>query len=87
MNNIEEYFNKLIPIRDKESDKLSDIVFMLSGTLKKYGDAYYIDLAKRFKENLSTEYQLLFYKALAQNPTPRFKPYLSELKKILDINN
>ncbi|MBI2995501.1 MAG: hypothetical protein HYY52_02180 [Candidatus Melainabacteria bacterium] len=32
------------------------------------------------------EYQLLFYKALAQNPTPRFKPYLEELKKILGIS-
>lgn len=85
LDNIEKYFTKLISERNKESDKLSDIAFMTSGIFKKYGDSYCIELAKRFKESLPKEYQVLFYKELAQNPTPRFKPYLEDLKKILKI--
>lgn len=85
LNNIEEYFNKLIPTRDKESDKLSDIAFMLSGVFKKYGDNYCINLAKRFKEKLPKEYQTLFYKALKSNGKQKFHSYLEDLKNILDI--
>lgn len=85
LNNLGQILARLLPAREKESDKLTDISFTTSGIFKKYGDGYCIELAKRFKENLPKEHQILFYKALAQNPTPRFKPYLEELKIILEI--
>ena len=85
LNSIETYMHDIISYKKEEHEKLTAIKFLTSGIFKKYGDSYCIDLAKRFKESLPKEYQLLFYKALEQNPTPRFKPYLEELKKILEI--
>ena len=68
----------------EEENKISGMQLILSGIFEKYSDGYCIDLAKRFKENLPKEYQVLFYKALEQNPTPRFKLYLKEVKKVLE---
>lgn len=69
-----------------ELEGKTTLSFLSSSIFSKYGDGYCIELAKRFKKNLPKEHQSLFYKALAQNPTPRFKPYLEELKKILRIS-
>lgn len=86
LNSLEAFISEIVSYKGKEHEKITVIKFLTSGIFKKYGDGYCIDLAKRFKENLPKEYQLLFYKALSQNPTPRFKPYLEELKKILAVN-
>lgn len=68
-----------------ELEGKTTLSFLSSSIFSKYSDGYCIDLAKQFKTSLPKEYQILFYKALEQNPTPRFKPYLEELKKILGI--
>ena len=80
------YIKVLYNSAEGEQNKINGLEFVLAGVFNKHGDSYCIDLAKRFKEKLPKEYQLLFYKALEQNPTPRFKPYLSDLKKILEIS-
>ncbi|MBI2996230.1 MAG: hypothetical protein HYY52_05935 [Candidatus Melainabacteria bacterium] len=85
LSDLEKYIKMSFNADETEQNKTSGIHFVLSGIFKKYGDGYCIDLAKRFKENLPKEYQILFYKALEQNPTPRFKPYLEDLKTILEI--
>lgn len=81
-----KFLPSILQEKKSENEILSSIKLITSGLFKNYGEGYCIDLAKRFKENLPKEYQVLFYKALEQNPTPRFKPYLEELKKILEID-
>lgn len=87
LRDIEQFMTDSLSTKSSEQEKLTSLKFLTSGIFKKYGDGFCVDLAKRFKENLPREYQTLFYKALAQNPTPRFKPYLEELKKILEITD
>lgn len=74
-------------IMKDESDKeiMTTLTISTSGIFKNYGDGYCIDLAKIFKSKLHREYYLLFYKALERNTISRFKPYLEELRKILEI--
>lgn len=84
LEKISNHIPMLLETNSKQS-KIISFTETTHGIFKKYGDGYCTDLAKRFKETLPKEYQLLFYKALEQNPTPRFKPYLSELKTILEI--
>lgn len=86
LKDLEKYIQQSLEYDKREEiDKITGLGLILSGIFKKCGDGYCINLAKRFKEKLPKEYQVLFYKALEQNPTPRFKPYLEELKKILEI--
>lgn len=87
LKDLEKYIQKFLNNDTKgEIDKITGLNLVLLGIFKRYGDSYCVDLAKRFREKLPKDYQILFYKALEQNPTPRFKPYLEDLKKILEIN-
>ena len=70
---------------DNEESKKTAFQQITIGVFKRYGDRFCTELANKFKTNLSNEFRLIFYKSLEQ--ISRFKPYLEELKKILEINN
>ena len=84
LNDLERFVRISFNDDEKEQNKIDSIVIILSGIFKKYGDNYCLALAKRFKNSLTPDVKLLYYKTISQFPT-RFKPYLNELKTILEI--
>lgn len=86
LKDLEKHYEDVLTGDKVEQDQLTSISFITSGIFKKYGDSYCLELAKRFEKSLSKEIKLLYYKTLAQYQT-RFKPYLEDLKKILEITD
>lgn len=79
---------KYLPVimeSENEKERMTTLTIATSGIFRNYGDDYCINLAKLFKSTLLKNYHVSYYKALERNTKLRFKPYLEELKKILDI--
>ncbi len=85
LENNEFLFSRAFNLDTKLPNKLTAIKFLNSGILKKHGDSYSIDLAKRYKSSLSRENQILYVKALEEFTNGRFDNYLPEIKRILEV--